>query len=116
MFFHQLELTTLLNVVSIHPTLTPVQPYWLSPRLLITTPRAPSHIESTLRCRLSFLLGLLTLEDGTHCPETSVNNYHTTSRNTPEDRRSNLEEVVKQAVQYLVSPTFVFIVVNLCGC
>jgi hypothetical protein len=64
MFFHRPELTTLFNVVSIQPTLIPVQSYWLSPRLLITTPRAPSHIKSKLQCRLSFLLGLLILEDG----------------------------------------------------
>jgi hypothetical protein len=50
------------NVVSIHPPFPRVQFYWLSPRLLISTPRAPSHIESTSRRQLSFLLGLLTLQ------------------------------------------------------
>jgi hypothetical protein len=53
------------NVSSIHPSLSPVQIYWLSASLLITTPCAPSHIESTSRRRLSFLLGLLTREDRT---------------------------------------------------
>jgi hypothetical protein len=38
-------------------------------------------------CWLYFLLGLLTREDGT---ETSVNNYHTTPRNNPEKRRSQV--------------------------
>jgi hypothetical protein len=55
----------LLNVVSIHPSLTLVQPSWLSSCSLITTPHTPSHIESTFGCWLSFLVGLLTLEDGT---------------------------------------------------
>ena len=40
---------------------------------------------SIVGCWLSFLLGLLTREDGT---ETSVNNCHTTPRNIPEERRS----------------------------
>jgi hypothetical protein len=62
---HQPELTKILCFVSFHPSLNPVQPYWLSPRLLITAPCASSHIESAFRCRLSFLLGLYTPEDGT---------------------------------------------------
>ena len=42
---------------------TPLSPYWLSSRLLIATPRAPSRIY--VIGLLSFLLGLLTREDGT---------------------------------------------------
>jgi hypothetical protein len=37
-----------------------------------------------------FFLDFLTLEDGPICcPETSVNNYHTTPRNIAEERKSN---------------------------
>jgi hypothetical protein len=44
---------------------------------------------STSRCRLSFLLGFLTLEDGTDTLSRNiVNNYHTTPRNVSEERRS----------------------------
>jgi hypothetical protein len=38
---------------------------------------------------LSFLLGLVKMGP-IRCPETSVNNYHTTSRNIPEERRSEV--------------------------
>jgi hypothetical protein len=77
------------NVVSIHPTLTPVQLYWLSPRLLIATPRAPSHIESTLRYRIFSFSDCWPLKIGPiRCPETTVNHYHTTPRNIPQERRS----------------------------
>jgi hypothetical protein len=79
------------NAVAIHPSLSVYQLYWLSPCLLITTLRAPLHIESTSQCRLSFLLRLLTLEHWPiHCSKTSVNNYDTTPRNIPEEHRSHL--------------------------
>jgi hypothetical protein len=39
----------------------------------------------------TFFLDLLTLEDGpTGCPETSIQTYHSTLRNIPEERRSHL--------------------------
>jgi hypothetical protein len=42
----------------------------------------------------AFLLGILTREDGTiRCPETSVNKYHTTPCNNPEDHRFNICEI-----------------------
>jgi hypothetical protein len=43
------------------------------------------------------------------CPETSVNNYHTTPRNIPEERRSH-----KHRGGSLKSKLFVFIVINNC--
>jgi hypothetical protein len=81
----------LLNFASILPSLTLVKPYLLSPCLLITTLRAPSHIESTLQVSCSLLFSdSWPLKMGRkRCPETSVNNYHTTPRNIPEERNSS---------------------------
>jgi hypothetical protein len=42
------------------------------------------------RVKSPFLLGFLTRENGTDTlPQKSVNNYHTTARNIPEERRSH---------------------------
>jgi hypothetical protein len=46
-----------------------------------------NHLHGS-RVRVAFLLGLLAREDG--IPETSVNNYHKTPRNNPEDRRFHI--------------------------
>jgi hypothetical protein len=54
------------------------------------SPRAPSRIETTLRlASCLFFLELWPLKMGPiRCPETSVNNYHTTPRNIPEESRT----------------------------
>ena len=47
---------------------------------------------------------ILTHQDGTDripCPETSVNNYHTTPRNIPQERRSQIMRKIK--FSYLLS-------------
>jgi hypothetical protein len=49
------------------------------------------HMNLRYRCWLSLFLSYSdsTREDGTdRCPETSLNNYHTTPRNIPKERRS----------------------------
>jgi hypothetical protein len=77
---------------SIHPSLTMVLPNWLSSRLLIATPHVLSRV-FVIGCWLSFFptLDSWPLKMGPiRCPETSVNNYHTTPRNIPEERRSHI--------------------------
>ena len=45
--------------------------------------------------RVVIVLGLLTREMGPiRCPETSVNNYHTTPRIIPEERRSQFNDLL----------------------
>jgi hypothetical protein len=83
-----------------NPSLTLVLPYWLSSRLLIATPRALSMI---LRYRL--LAFFLFYSDSwpvkmgpIRCAETSVNNYRTTPRNIPEERRSRSNDIFRPEV------------------
>jgi hypothetical protein len=72
-------------VVCIHPSLTLVLPYWLSSHHTVCYPAALSRI---------YVIGFLSYSDSwpvrmgpIRCPKTLLNNYHTTPRNTPEDRR-----------------------------
>jgi hypothetical protein len=69
-------------ILCIHPTLTLVLPYWLSSHHTFCYPAVLFRI---------YVIGFLSYSDTwpvrIHCPETSINNYHTTPRNTPEDRR-----------------------------
>jgi hypothetical protein len=64
---------------------TPLSPYWLSSHHTFCYPAVLSRI-----CVVGFLsrLDSWPVRMGPiRCPETSINNYHTRPRNTPEDRR-----------------------------
>jgi hypothetical protein len=65
-----------------------VSSYWL----VVTSHVSPPRCADQFPCyRLSFLLESWPVKVGPiRCPETSVNNYHTTPCNYPEDRRFHL--------------------------
>jgi hypothetical protein len=96
MFFHQSQPTAPSATHSSLTFLAPPLPHPGSTLLAVITltdyqsPPSPSPLYTVVRHAGCFFLNFLPLKMGPiRCPETSVNNYHTTPGNIPEERRSH---------------------------